>query len=218
LGSHNKNNTNNNNNNNAALLSVMDMMVNKNQQRQQQKLPRSERKALERQKKNRQQQQQQRPRSSASLDPTVFQLHSNAVSQLTPQSTADVVVRAIKRAQKNHDHHDLQVIAKFLIEECSVGFAYGYRGSLLARLAVAALRWENHVVAKQAIDIRRMEYRASMMPMESAAILRGLLRTHKNDTDAMEILQDELALPLEVGEECEGERIDFMVCFRICFL
>jgi hypothetical protein len=84
------------------------------------------------------------------------------------------------------------------MEECDVGFAYGYRGSLLARLAVAALRWENHVVARQAIDIRRLEYRASMLPMESAAILRGLLRTH-NDTDAMEILQDELALPLQVG-------------------
>ena len=154
------------------------------------KLPRSERKALERQKKARKKQQPPKKNNS-------FKLHSNAVSQLTSQSTADDVVRAIKRAQKQHDHHDLRVIAKFLIEECDVGFAYGYRGSLLARLAVAALRWENHAVARKAIEIRRLEYRASMAPMESAAIIRGLLRTH-NDTDALAILQDELALPLEV--------------------
>lgn len=105
--------------------------------------------------------------------------------------------RAIKRAQKLHDHHDLNVIADFLLKECHVGFAYGYRGSLLSRLAVAALRWENHVVARRAITERRLEYRASMLPMESAAILRGLLRTH-NVTDALEILEDELSLPLEV--------------------
>ena len=155
------------------------------------KLPRSERKALERQKKARKKQQQPPKKTNS------FKLHSNAVSQLTSQSSADDVVRAIKRAQKQHDHHDLRVIAKFLIEECDVGFAYGYRGSLLARLAVAALRWENHAVARKAIEIRRLEYRASMAPMESAAIIRGLLRTH-NVTDALAILQDELSLPLEV--------------------
>jgi GTP-binding protein EngB required for normal cell division len=155
-------------------------------------VPRSERKAFERQKKARKQQQPPPPKKNNS-----FRLHSNAVSQLTAESSAVDVVRAIKRAQKQHDHHDLRVIANFLIEECDVGFAYGYRGSLLARLAVAALRWENHRVARKAIDIRRLEYRASMAPMESAAIIRGLLRTH-NVTDALEILQDELSLPLVV--------------------
>ena len=78
------------------------------------------------------------------------------------------------------------------------GFAYGYRGSLLARLAVAALRWENHNVARRAIEIRHLEYRASMQPMESAAIIRGLLRIH-NVTDALDIIADELSLPLAVS-------------------
>merc|ERR1711935_1000822 len=125
-----------------------------------------------------------------------YKLHSTAVSQLTSSSTADDVVKAIKRAQKLHDHHDLRVIANFLIDECDVGFAYGYRGSLLARLAVAALRWENHDVARRAIDIRKLEYRASTRPMESAAIIRGLLRVH-NVTDALEMIADELSLPMD---------------------
>ena len=37
-----------------------------------------------------------------------------------------------------------------------------------------------------------------MLPMESAAIIRGLLRVH-NATDALEMLNDELSLPLEVS-------------------
>jgi hypothetical protein len=124
-------------------------------------------------------------------------LHSTAVSELTQESTADDVLKAIKRAQNMHDHHDLRVISVFLIDECDVGFADGYRGSLLARLAVGALHFGNHDVARRAITIRRLEYRPSMMPMESAAIIRGLLRT-QNATEAMEILHDELSLPLEV--------------------
>mmetsp|Transcript_4307 Transcript_4307/g.4865 ORF Transcript_4307/g.4865 Transcript_4307/m.4865 type:complete len:605 (+) Transcript_4307:76-1890(+) len=168
------------------------------QPQRKQKIPRSERKALERENKahkkkhnngNRTKQQQQR-----SKDPT-YRLHSTAVSQLTADSTAEDVFKAIKRAQKLHDHHDLRVIGNFLIDECDVGFAYGYRGSLLARLAVAALRWENHNVARRAIEIRRLEYRGSMQPMESAAIIRGLLRTH-NVTDALNLIADELSLPL----------------------
>jgi hypothetical protein len=42
------------------------------------------------------------------------------------------------------------------------------------------------------------EYRPSMLPMESAAIVRGLLRV-RNATDALEVLHDELSLPLEVS-------------------
>jgi hypothetical protein len=38
-----------------------------------------------------------------------------------------------------------------------------------------------------------------MMPMESAAIIRGLLRV-QNTTDALEILDDELSLPLDVSQ------------------
>lgn len=94
------------------------------QPRRKQKLPRSERKALERENKarkkknnngNRTRQQQQR-----SKDPS-YKLHSTAVSQLTADSTAEDVFRAIKRAQKLHDHHDLRVIGNFLIDECDVG-------------------------------------------------------------------------------------------------
>ena len=158
--------------------------------KQKRKLSRPERKALERQKK--QQKQKGSSRKSAK-----YKLHSKNVSKLTKESTADDVLKAIKRAQNLHDHHDLRVIADFLIDECEPGFAYGYRGSLLARLAVAALHFENHQVARRAIDIRRLEYRPSMMPMESAAIIRGLLRVH-NSTDALDVLHDELSLPLEV--------------------
>jgi hypothetical protein len=154
-------------------------------------MSRPERKAMERQKKEEQLRSKKRTSS--------YSLHSNNISQLTKESLAEDVIRAIKRAQNNHDHQDLKVIADFLINECDVGFAYGYRGSLLARLAVAALHFGNNQVARRAIDIRRLEYRPSMLPMESAAIIRGLLRVH-NATDALEILFDELSLPLEVSK------------------
>jgi len=170
------------------------------------RLPRSERKALERQKKankTRNKKANSNNNNNNNQRQKNYKLHSTAVSQLTHSSTADDVIKAIKRAQKNHDHHDLRVIANFLIDECDIGFAYGYRGSLLARLAVAALRWENHGVAKRAIEIRRQEYRASMRPMESAAIIRGLLRVH-NVTDALGMIADELALPMD-GTDLETD-------------
>jgi hypothetical protein len=91
------------------------------------KIPRSERKAMERDKKarnknggNNAQRRQQQQQQQRSKDPT-YKLHSTAVSQLTAGSTAEDVLRAIKRAQKLHDHHDLRVIANFLIDECDVG-------------------------------------------------------------------------------------------------
>jgi len=65
----------------------------------------------------------------------------------------------------------------------------------LARLAVAALHMSNHELARKALEVRRVDHRSSMMPMESAAIIRGLLRVH-NVTDAIMILDDELSLPL----------------------
>ena len=160
--------------------------------KQKKRLPRSERKKLERQKK------QNAQKNNGKKKQRDYKLHSTRVSQLTAKSTADDVTRAIKRAQKLHDHHDLRVIANFLIDECDIGFAYGYRGALLARLAVAALHWENHEVARRAIEIRKLEYRASMRPMESAAIIRGLLRVH-NVTDALDMIADELSLPMEVS-------------------
>lgn len=122
-------------------------------------LSRPERKALERQKKLEQERAKRRKPSAAAVassSSSPYSLHSKAVSHLTEKSTADDVTRAIKRAQNNHDHHDLKVVADFLINECDVGFAYGYRGSLLARLTVAALHFGNQQVARRAIDIRRL--------------------------------------------------------------
>jgi hypothetical protein len=129
---------------------------------------------------------------------TRYKLNSNNIMALTKQSNADDVLQAIKRAQKLHDKHDLQVIANFLLDEVDESFAYGYRGSFLSRLAVAAMHMNDNDCARKAIEVRRTEYRPSMLPMESAAIIRGLLRLH-NMTDALEVLNDELCLPLEVG-------------------
>lgn len=115
-------------------------------------LSRPERKALERQKKV----EQQRSKNRKSKPSPESSSSSSVVSRFTDKSTADDVTRAIKRAQNNHNHHDLKAVADFLIDECEVGFAYGYRGSLLARLAVAALHFSNHQIARRAIDIRRL--------------------------------------------------------------
>jgi len=106
-----------------------------------------------------------------------------------------------RRAQNRHDVHDLRTIANFLIDEVDESFGFGFRGSLLARLVVGALHMSNDgaetcEIARRAIDLRKTEYRSSMLPMESAAIIRGLLRI-QNVTDAFDVLNDELSLPLE---------------------
>jgi len=124
-----------------------------------------------------------------------FDLHSEKISELTSQSTADDVIKAIKRAQNRHDVHDIRNIESFLLDEVDESFAYGYRGSLLSRLAVAALHMSEHELARKAIQVRRTEHRATMLPLESAAIIRGMLRVH-NITDALDLLNDELSLPL----------------------
>ena len=157
------------------------------------KLSRPERKALERQKK-----QQRKDLKKRQASKPKYNLHSNNVAQLTSESNAEEVVQAIKRAQNRHDNHDLRVISKFLIDECDEGFSYGYRGSLLARLAVAALHIGNTDCARRSIEVRRRDHRASMLPLEGAAIIRGLLRVH-NVSDALEILDDELSLPMDVS-------------------
>lgn len=76
-----------------------------------------------------------------------------------------------------------------------VSFAYGYRGSLLSRLAVASLHLKNHDIAVRCITERRIAHRSSMLALESAAIIRGLLRCHYIK-EAWEVLEDELSLPL----------------------
>ena len=77
-----------------------------------------------------------------------------------------------------------------------ISFAYGYRGSLLSRLAVAALHVDSDEIAERCITERRISHRSSMLPLESAAIVRGLIRCHHVD-EAWEVLEDELNLPLE---------------------
>jgi len=127
----------------------------------------------------------------------VHPLHSTAVDKLDVSlTTADDVVKAIKRAQNLHDLHDIREIAHFLLEEVDISFAYGYRGSLLSRLAVASLHMNNHDIAERCVTERRISHRSSMLPMESAAIVRGLLRCHYIE-EAWEVLEDELHLPLD---------------------
>ena len=144
-----------------------------------------------------------------------YDLHSKAVSRLTPEhSTAEDVMRAIKRAQNLHDAHDLRAIENFLLEQTDEHFAYGYRGSLLSRLAVAALHMDNHRLARRAMDERRLHHQSSIMPMESAALVRGLLRVH-NVTDAISLLEDELALPGDNdGEELDRQENKNLLTFR----
>jgi len=123
-------------------------------------------------------------------------LHSQSVGKLDASTTADEVVKAIKRAQNLHDLHDIREIAHFLLEEVGPNFAYGYRGSLLSRLAVASLHLNNHDIAIRCITERRINHRATMIPLESSAIVRGLLRCRYTE-EAWEVLEDELSLPLE---------------------
>jgi len=129
-----------------------------------------------------------------------YDLHSQVLPRLVPElSTADDVMRAIKRAQNLHDAHDLLAIERFLLEQTDEHFAYGFRGSLLSRLAVAALHMDNHRLARLALEERRRHHPVTpgselSLSMESAAIIRGLLRVH-NVTDAQAILDEELPLP-----------------------
>ena len=176
-------------------------------------LSRPERKALERAKKQRKSLRKPKKGDSSAR----YQLSSNKVSVLTKKSTADDVVKAIKRAQNLRNTRDLEVIEKFLLEEVDVSFAYGYRGSLLSRLAVAAMHMSNDELARKALEERRTEYRPSMLPMESAAIIRGLLRL-QNVTDAIEVLDDELSLPLQVRTRRSGPRLFSVLTCTLCLM
>jgi GTP-binding protein EngB required for normal cell division len=70
--------------------------------------------------------------------------------------------------------------------------AYGYEGSLWSRLAVAALHVGAHDLA--AIAMTERQRFVPPIPAESAAIVRGLLRTH-NVTEAWDVLERELFDP-----------------------
>jgi len=154
------------------------------------RLPRAERKALERSKKGTDGRGEKKNISTNNPQKKKrYNLNSNHISELTLKSTADDVLKAIKRAQNLHDNHDILNIERFLLEEVDVSFAFGYRGSLLARLAVAALHLSNHELARKAIEERRLNHRSAMLPMESSGIIRGMLRVH-NVTDAISMLND----------------------------
>ena len=180
-----------------------------------------------------------RRKKGAAASANVHRLNSNRIGKLDDTTTADDVVRAIKRAQNLHDIHDMNEIAKFLLEDvgeficfgfvgllpscpfvrpsCShivftaviqtdVSYAYGYRGSLLSRLAVACLHADCPEIALRCMAERRTHHRSSMLPLESAAIIRGLLRCHLLE-DAWFILEDELSMPPDgwadgIVEEC----------------
>jgi hypothetical protein len=187
---------------NVATQLLLDDMANKANKKAQ--LSRPERKALEREKKASQAKNGHRRHNYADRSPTLqgrrapgegrYDLHSNLVSKLSKDSTAEDVVKAIKRAQNLHDVHDIRAIERFLLEEAPPNFAYGYFGSLLSRLAVAALHLNEHSLARKAIEERRAKYLEAALPMESAAIIRGLLRVH-NVSDAFQVLEEELSLP-----------------------
>lgn len=117
--------------------------------------------------------------------------------------------RAIKRAQNLHDIHDLTTIGAFLMEHCDEHWGFGYRGSLLSRLAVAALHCKEIDIASRAIETRRIYERPSMEPHESAAIVRGLMRVGMVE-EGWEVLEDELRLPMQ-GLSLKAETSQEMV-------
>ena len=168
------------------------------------RLSRPERKALERKRKQQKNKNERRPSKAQKKK---YELHSTAVSELNKNSSPEDVVRAIKRAQNNHDNHDLRVITRFLLQGTDDSYAYGFKGSMLARLAVAALHLQQHSLAAQAIEKRRIDFRSGMLPLESAALVRNLLRVH-NVTDAWNVLEDELSLPLEGTDLTDAENRD----------
>lgn len=135
-------------------------------------------------------------------DLAFYTLHSAGVSHLTKDMPINDILRAIKRAQNLHDYHDLATIAAFVIDECDENWGYGFRGSLLSRLAVAAFHMDEVDIARQAIETRKVFERASMQAHESAAIVRGLMRTG-NVEEGWEVLEDELRLPM-TGTDVKG--------------
>ena len=82
------------------------------------------------------------------------------------------------------------------MEEVDEHYAYGYRGSLLSRLAVAAMHMNEYDLAAKALEVRKKYHFDTILPMESSAIVRGLLRVHKIN-EALNVLDEELAVPLE---------------------
>ena len=93
-----------------------------------------------------------------------------------------------------------------MLEEVDDHYAYGYRGSLLSRLAVAAMHMNEHDIAAKALEVRKRDHFDVILPLESAAIIRGLLRVH-NITDALQVLEDELGIDSNIPDNCEDAAI-----------
>ena len=98
-----------------------------------------------------------------------------------------------------------------MMKECDEHWGYGFRGTLLSRLAVAALHTDEVELALEAIECRRTHERPSMQPFESAGIVRVLFIAGRLE-DAWDVLEDELHLPMEGLElssaECQ-ERLKY---------
>ncbi|KAL7557151.1 hypothetical protein ACA910_002433 [Epithemia clementina (nom. ined.)] len=166
------------------------------------RLPRPQRKALERARKaNRGEgnpvNQKRDPKRSGLGDMEAAEgeirlRSSGSVAVLNQESTFSDVLAAIKKSQNNQDNHDLNAVFRFLVELTDSTFADGKKGSLLSRLAVAALHLKNHRIAAGAINYRQSHFRDCLLPMESAALVRNLLRTN-NVTEACNILETELS-------------------------
>ena len=141
------------------------------------KLSRPERKALERAR-------NQLPKKKKHVTTTPLQLPDNAWLETT---TPEELLQAMKRAQNRRSVKDLYAMEQFLLDHTLDDDA----GSLWARLAVAALHLQEHTLARRAMTERRLHHR--MLPMESAAMIRGLLR-NGNVTEAWDVLEEELSL------------------------
>lgn len=81
------------------------------------------------------------------------------------------------------------------MKECDKDWGYGFRGSLLSRLAAASLHAGETELALEAIETRRRQESQSILPLESSSIVRGLLRNGLVE-EGWAVIDDELELPL----------------------
>lgn len=109
-------------------------------------------------------------------------------------TTPDDVSRLIKRGHRSRSHADLEELCDFLVDGVSPSYAYGYRGSLLSRLAVACLHCSRADLSARCLAARAADHAGGAAPAESAALVRALDRA--GDIEGAEfVLNDELALP-----------------------
>lgn len=117
-------------------------------------------------------------------------------------STFNEVLSEIKRVQKTSDIHNLKAISSFLLDSTTttgLTLTNAHKGSLLSRLAVAALQLKNAELASTLMAYRRANFLDAMLPMESVALVRNLLRVD-NVKEAYHVLELELSLP-DIGIE-----------------